>query len=205
MDCSLPSSSVHGILQARILEWVAELSPRGSSWSRDQTCISYVFCIGGRFFTTSATFSNHLCYTPDSHARPGLLWDICSSVCLCSAAPSQSGLLWAADHAAFWSLILQKDRGQPEFCSFVDNPFVLLRFSVGLLTVCWICSFECATSGPLSLCSAWLVLGRSRDAWGYVGSSVVTLDSCFLGFHLHAVFSDFKHYLCIYCFYLCRS
>ena len=35
MDCSLPGSSVHGILQARKLEWVAVPSPRGSSWGRD--------------------------------------------------------------------------------------------------------------------------------------------------------------------------
>ena len=35
MDCSPPGSSVHGILQARILEWVAMLSSRGSSSSRD--------------------------------------------------------------------------------------------------------------------------------------------------------------------------
>ena len=41
MDSSLPSSSVHGILQARILEWVAMTSSRGSSQPRDQTCISY--------------------------------------------------------------------------------------------------------------------------------------------------------------------
>ena len=39
-NCSLPGSSVHGILQARILEWVAMLSSRGTSWPRDQTCIS---------------------------------------------------------------------------------------------------------------------------------------------------------------------
>ena len=43
MDCSLPGSSVHGILQARILEWVAISFSTGSSWPRDQTCIS---CIG---------------------------------------------------------------------------------------------------------------------------------------------------------------
>ena len=35
MDCSLPASSVHGILQARILEWVAMPSSRGSSPPRD--------------------------------------------------------------------------------------------------------------------------------------------------------------------------
>ena len=39
-------SSVHGILQARILEWVAMPSSRGFSWPRDQTCVSYVSCFG---------------------------------------------------------------------------------------------------------------------------------------------------------------
>ena len=40
-DCSLPGSSVHGILQARILEWVAMPSSRGSSLPRDRTQVSY--------------------------------------------------------------------------------------------------------------------------------------------------------------------
>ena len=46
MNCSPADSSVHGIFQARILEWVAMPSSRESSQPRDQTCISYVFCIG---------------------------------------------------------------------------------------------------------------------------------------------------------------
>ena len=46
MDHSPPSFSVHGILQARTLDWVAVPSSRGSSQPRDQTCISYVSCIG---------------------------------------------------------------------------------------------------------------------------------------------------------------
>ena len=46
MDCSLAGSSVRGILQARILEWVVMPSSRGSSQSRDQICVSYVSCIG---------------------------------------------------------------------------------------------------------------------------------------------------------------
>ena len=46
MDCSPPGSSVHGISQARILDWVAISFSRGSSWPRDRTCISYVSCIG---------------------------------------------------------------------------------------------------------------------------------------------------------------
>ena len=47
MDCSPPGSSVHGILQARTLEWVAISFSRGSSGSRDHTWGS---CIAGRFF-----------------------------------------------------------------------------------------------------------------------------------------------------------
>ena len=46
MDCSPPGSSVHGILQGRILEWVAMPSSGGSSQNRDQTHISYISCIG---------------------------------------------------------------------------------------------------------------------------------------------------------------
>ena len=45
MDCSLPVSSIHGILQARILEWVDIPLSQGSSRPRDRTCISYVSCI----------------------------------------------------------------------------------------------------------------------------------------------------------------
>ena len=50
-DCSPPGSSVPGILQARILEWVVISSSRGSCWPRDQ---SQVYCITGRFFTIRA-------------------------------------------------------------------------------------------------------------------------------------------------------
>ena len=49
LDCSLTVSSVHGILQARILEWVAIPFSKESSQSRDQTCASRTV---GRFFTT---------------------------------------------------------------------------------------------------------------------------------------------------------
>ena len=52
MNCSPSVSSIHGILQARILEWIAIPFSRGSSWPRDQTQLS---CIAGRFFTIWAT------------------------------------------------------------------------------------------------------------------------------------------------------
>ena len=51
---AMPGSSIHGILQARILEWAAVLSPRGSSRPRDQSCISCVSCITGGFFASEA-------------------------------------------------------------------------------------------------------------------------------------------------------
>ena len=57
MNCSPPGFSVHGILQARILEWVAISSFRGSSRPRDWTCIS---CIAGGFFTACAIGKVHL-------------------------------------------------------------------------------------------------------------------------------------------------
>ena len=49
VDCSPPGSSIHGILQARILEWVASFFSRGSSWPRDQTQVS---CIAGDALTS---------------------------------------------------------------------------------------------------------------------------------------------------------
>ena len=52
MDGSLPGSSVHGILQARILEWVAMPSSRGSSWPRDRAHICSS-CITSRFLLLS--------------------------------------------------------------------------------------------------------------------------------------------------------
>ena len=51
MDCSPPGSSLHGILQARILEWVTMPSSGGFSQPRDQTCTSCISCIAGKFFT----------------------------------------------------------------------------------------------------------------------------------------------------------
>ena len=50
MDCSLPGSSVHGIFQARILEWVTISYSRGCSQSRDQTHIFYISCIVRQIF-----------------------------------------------------------------------------------------------------------------------------------------------------------
>ena len=67
MDYSPPGSSVHGILQAKILEWVAISFFRGSSWSRDRTLIS---CIGGRILNHWATWEA----LPALHPSPWFLF-----------------------------------------------------------------------------------------------------------------------------------
>ena len=51
MNCSLPDSSVHGVLQARIPWWAAMPSSRGSFQPRDGTCVSWESCTAGRFLT----------------------------------------------------------------------------------------------------------------------------------------------------------
>ena len=81
MDCNLTGSSVYGILQARILEWVAASYSRASSRPRHQSRISYVSCTDRWFFTTSAkrviellkvaalSSSTSLCLLPQSLAQ----------------------------------------------------------------------------------------------------------------------------------------
>ena len=70
MDCSLAGSSVHGILQARILEWVVIPFSRRSSWPRDWTCIS---CIARTLLTLWATreaLQSSLLLSSFSRVRP---------------------------------------------------------------------------------------------------------------------------------------
>ena len=64
--CSSPGSSVHGISQARILEWVAISFSRGSSWSRNWTHVSGS---AGRFFTTEPPRKPHSFSRNDIHSK----------------------------------------------------------------------------------------------------------------------------------------
>ena len=63
MDCSPPGSSVYGILQARILEWVPMPSSRGSSQPRDGTCSSCSSCF--------SRWILYHCATWEAHVHPG--------------------------------------------------------------------------------------------------------------------------------------
>ena len=82
MDCSPPGSFLHGILQARILEWVAIPFSRGSSRSRDQSWIS---CIAGRFFTVWAT-REALFPLKERNSATVCLW--------CHSSVTLSGFVW---------------------------------------------------------------------------------------------------------------
>ena len=82
MDCSLPGSSLHGILQARVLEWVAISFSRGSSWPRDRTRVS---CIPGRRFNLS-----HLILLKVWISLLGRQWDRGAEVELGNSLPTYS-------------------------------------------------------------------------------------------------------------------
>ena len=77
MDCSPPGSSVHGILQARVLEWVAMTSSRRSSQLKDQMHISCSSCIAGRFFTAEPLGKPNVILTPMVITAPNVFywWD----------------------------------------------------------------------------------------------------------------------------------
>ena len=67
MDCSPLGSSVHGIFQARILEWIAISFSRGSSRPRNPTRVS---CIVGRFFTDWGMRESESCSVVSHSLRP---------------------------------------------------------------------------------------------------------------------------------------
>ena len=91
MNCSLPGSSVLGILQGRTLEWVASSSSRGSSRPRDRTCIS---CIGRRVLYPWATWKAPHAFISRAHsmssARTDLPWRFHPIIALFSSTQLRS-------------------------------------------------------------------------------------------------------------------
>ena len=107
MDCSPWGSSVHGVSQARIREWVAMPSSRKSSRPKDQSCVSCVSCIGKRILHHSTAWEASHSYgwshirrresrrIPQILARVSLMWllfhpGVFSHVYLCSLFKSVS-------------------------------------------------------------------------------------------------------------------
>ena len=137
MDCSLPDSSVHGILQARILEWVAISFSRGSSQPRNRTQVSF---IAGRFFTNWAMreVNSHNHSQLSIHKMQGRdmirlsnvienlsinMWKLRNSSKL--SWPHRWSFHWHALLAIFYC---------PSFDAPTKSPFLLSEFSSILLT-----------------------------------------------------------------------
>ena len=92
MDCSLPGSFIHGLFQARELEWVAISFSRGSSWPKDLTCIS---CIGRQILYHWATREALLLTFSILNSRPCVDWD--------------PHLFCALTHYYLWALFMAYD------------------------------------------------------------------------------------------------
>ena len=116
MDCSLPDSSVHGILQARILEWGAISFFRGSSQPRDRTCISGSSYTAGGFFTTEPPEkpNRFIIFCKQQHTnrptrRP--TFHLCLASCITWEAEMEGGVLGLREatcksrgHVSIWLL-----------------------------------------------------------------------------------------------------
>ena len=97
MDCSLPGSSVHGILPARILEQVAISFSMGSSWTRDRTLVSW---IAGRLFTIWATREAQGQGHQSLKVRGGKEWPLSKQVTVCTGPrqePSSMAQRWRCE------------------------------------------------------------------------------------------------------------
>ena len=138
MDYNLPGSSVHGIFQARILEWAAISFSRGSSWPRDETQVSY---IAGRFFIKWATSQmlypvqililhthHHWAYRFPKHLVESLQLTA-KSHDVSSLTPSHPMCLLAA-LVILWSISLLS------FAISTSGPFLSLPLSANCLSDC---------------------------------------------------------------------
>ena len=100
MDCSLPTSSVREVFQARILKWVATSSSRGSYWSRDRTWVS---CIGRRIlYRMSHQGSPYLLYQ-----RATRYFSLAQNFALEEGPKSLAGSLPSFSIFISWSLLRQ--------------------------------------------------------------------------------------------------
>ena len=138
VDYSLPVSSIHGILWARILEWVAMPSSRGSSRPRDQTQVSL---IAGGFCTVWATKQSKNTGVGSLSLLEGIFW----------TQESNQGLLHCR-----WTLYQLNYQGSPLQCTHISKHHVVAFKHTRFLYVKDICKccFPGGSVGKSSACSA---------------------------------------------------
>ena len=120
MDCSPPGSSVHGILQARIMEWVSKPFSRGSSWPRDGTHVSCGSCIAGRFFVPgllgkSCKGEIIKCNSQEGHKKCFVIFLLCfcfgdKEKCVCVCFLSYNSLIMVKGDKYFVFLQGEKEK-----------------------------------------------------------------------------------------------
>ena len=110
LDSSLPDSSVHGVLQARILEWVAMHSFRWYSQSRDWTCVSYVSCIGRQVLYQKCHLDKHHQIEP-TYIR---IWTVLGSPTLTA--------VWSLNWERIWGLLFIIPGHKPVSSSGLARP-----------------------------------------------------------------------------------
>ena len=116
--CDLPGSSVHGILQARTLEWVAMPFSRESSQPRDWTCNLTSPTLAGRFFTTSTTELGY----PDKY----ICLELYTST-YCKLGEEYASWLWYScqenltDRGAWWATVHGATKSQTCLSTHTHN------------------------------------------------------------------------------------
>ena len=183
MDCSPPSSSVHGISQARILEWVA-ISSRGSSPPRHQTHVSCVSWIGRRIIYPWATWKAPIASAtiyPSYHSEP-----VVSHVIVIPSGCRSSSILVGAISGTYKRRIVGTNynfdvAGCPQFksssCSDLLVCTALLCFGELLEP-----SFRCTVSIFWWMLLVYPILwfGRSDQTQLVVGSSCFIVIWCLI-------------------------
>ena len=145
MHFSPPNFFVHGILQARILEWVAMPFSRGSSQHRDWTCVFCVSCIAGGIFTTVSPGK------PISSDAFPVEW---SSLLLLPKVPVTCHREWTA----LWLLLPWPwaDHYALRTDDLISS-FPLRTFAKASLEITDCCSWQLITTIEVDLASRWMV------------------------------------------------
>ena len=176
MDCSLPGSSVHGVLQATILEWVAVSFSRGSSRPRNRAHVSCGFCIAGRLFTLEP-LGRHASALKDAtilmlklfSSPPGLLTAILASISVQLRIPANHMVAQTVKNVPVIQGTWVQSLGQ-------EDPLEKGMATHSSILACRIPR----TEGPWATVHEWQ---RVRHDWATSTFLIPALDSCAIWGH----------------------